>query len=69
MTDDDVSPPGLREVVETYVEARDRPVAGGRWEVLADDSVRYVRPSGQIVHPAVIPASTLRTSLSWRRVP
>jgi hypothetical protein len=69
MTDDDVSPPGRLEVVETYVEADDHPIAGGHWEILADDSVRYVRQSGQIVHPAVIPASTLRSSPSWRRVP
>src|SRR4051812_38712433 len=65
MTDDDVWAPEPVEVIETYVEAHDRPIAGGRWEVLADDSVRYVRQSGQVVHPAVVPVSTLRDSPSW----
>ena len=48
-------------VVEVYEEAGP-PIAGGQWEVLADDRVRYVRRDGRIEPPAIIPASTLRTS-------
>ncbi len=43
-------------------------IADGRWEVLADDTVQYVRPSGEIVRPAVVAASTSRGSPAWRRV-
>jgi hypothetical protein len=39
--------------LEVYVEAH-RPIAGGRWEILPDDTVRYIRPNGQTVQPAII---------------
>lgn len=54
-------------VVEVYEEAGP-PIAGGQWEVLADDTVRYIRRDGRIEQPAIIPASTLRTSPTWCQV-
>lgn len=54
------------DVLEVYVEAAN-PTAGDRWEILADDVVRYVRPDGTTEQPAVIPAGTLRHSSTWRR--
>ena len=68
MTDDDVCSTDSVEIREVYREAADPPIAGGRWEVLADDTVRYVRPAGEIVRPAVVSASMLRSSPTWRRV-
>ncbi len=70
VTDDDadVRSTDSVEIREVYREAADPPIAGGRWEVLADDTVRYVRPAGEIVRPAVVSASTLRSSPTWRRV-
>jgi hypothetical protein len=66
--------PGLRSdpdgevtVVDVFVEAAASPVAGGRWEILADETVRYIRPNGEVVKPAVVTASTLRDSPTWRR--
>lgn len=51
-----------------YVEAADPPIAGGRWEILTKDVVRYVRPGGEVVQPAIVSADTLRTSSTWRQV-
>jgi len=67
MTSADPLPPNSAEVVEVY-EEDGRPIAGGRWEVLIDESVQYVRPSGQVVAPAVVSLDTLRSSPTWRRV-
>jgi hypothetical protein len=47
-----------------YVEAGQRPVAGGRWHVLGD-VVHYERAPGQF-ESSIIAAHTLRTSESWR---
>ena len=69
VTDDDDAPQSADsgEIRAVYREAADSPIAGGRWEVLADDTVQYVRPSGEIVRPAVVSAATLRDSPTWRR--
>lgn len=60
---------GALETVRVYVGASESPITGGRWEVLADDTVRYVRPNGRIEQPAIVSASTLRTSPTWHRLP
>lgn len=33
----------VAEAVEVFVEAAGSPIAGGRWEILADDVVRSLR--------------------------
>ncbi|HEX6355008.1 hypothetical protein [Actinophytocola sp.] len=53
--------------VEVFVEAR-RPVGGGRWVVLADDTVWFEPDEGER-RPALIPASTLRNGPTWKRLP
>lgn len=53
---------------EQYVEAADRPIAGGRWFILAGDEVVYQRPGGEYVRDAVVRAVDLRSSPTWRRV-
>jgi hypothetical protein len=68
MTDDAAPPTESVQIREVYREASDQPIAGGRWEILADDTVRYVRPSGEVSVPAMVSASTLRSSSSWHRV-
>ena len=57
-----------------YVEAGDRPIAGGRWYVLpagedGSERVIYERPTGEFADPAVVSADTLRTSPTWRPLP
>jgi hypothetical protein len=54
---------------EIYVEASDRPIAGGRWYVLPDDTVAYQPPDGPL-RPASTPAATLRSDTTgWKRLP
>jgi hypothetical protein len=67
MTDDEASPTTSAEVAEVYEEAG-LPVAAADGKSSPDHSVRYIRPSGQVVSPAVVPGDTLRGSPSWRRV-
>jgi hypothetical protein len=55
-------------VVDVFVEVSASPIAGGRWEILSDDTVRYVRVNGEVVTPAIVSASTLRSSPTWHRV-
>jgi hypothetical protein len=72
MTDDRAmtsDPDPAETVAEVFVEAAESPVAGGRWEILDDDTVRYIRVNGEVVTPAMVSASTLRTSPTWCRVP
>lgn len=66
MAQDDAVP-GLTGA-EQYEEARDRPVAGGRWYILPGDRVIYQRPNGQFELRPVINAASLRGSPTWRRV-
>ena len=51
---------------EVFVEAA-RPEGGGRWLVHADDTVLFEPHQGPR-RPALIPANTLRTSATWKRV-
>lgn len=53
---------------EIYVETQDPPVAGGRWYVLAHDTVLYQRSDGGFNATAIVPAHTLRTNSSWRAI-
>lgn len=50
---------------EVFVEAADRPIAGGRWHIVPGEVVWYERPSGEF-NRAVIAAHTLRSSPTWR---
>lgn len=65
MTEDIERPAGLADA-ETYVEASDRPIAGGCWHILTDGSVLYERRPGEY-EPAVLTADTLRSNATWRR--
>jgi hypothetical protein len=51
-----------------FVEAG-RPIAGGRWYCLADNTVVYERPSGERVYPALVAAATLANSPTWTEIP
>ena len=53
---------------EIYIETQDPPIAGGRWYVLADNTVLYQRSDGEFNPTAIVAAQTLRTNSSWRSV-
>ena len=53
---------------EVYVEAAERPVAGGTWYVLPDDRVIYQRPNGAFELKPVITADALRSQSTWKKV-
>ncbi|WP_216917404.1 hypothetical protein [Nocardia noduli] len=53
---------------EIYVEARDTPIAGGRWHVHPDDTVLYERPGSDEREPSTISADLIRSSQSWKRL-
>ena len=55
--------------VTIYEETSARPVADGRWHVLADGTVLYERrPGSGDLEPAIINAEDLRTKPEWRVV-
>lgn len=58
--------PDLTEA-EIYVEAG-RPIAGGRWHILPDDTVIHERPTGAF-EPSIIAAHTLRSRPTWTPAP
>lgn len=51
-----------------FVEAG-RPIAGGRWYCMSDNTVVYERPSGERVYPAIVAAATLANSPTWTEIP
>jgi hypothetical protein len=62
---------------EVYVEAGDRPVAGGRWHIVPNpdtapagqpELVVYQRPNGKYAYKSMVTAHDLRTSPTWTSV-
>jgi len=61
-------PDGL-DGATVFMETAERPIAGGRWYVRADDSVAYQHPDGTWSDPAIVGADTLRRSPTWTAAP
>ena len=74
--DDTDEPPVDLTGAEVYVEAGERPIAGGRWyiprpeDVPADqpDLAVHQRPNGKYSYKSMFSATSLRTNPTFRRI-